>query len=82
MDGLKQRIKTPRFVFPGELLCEVEHWSRRGGSLETGSCDMEKPRADTIRTCSIYQKLKEKLKSADKTIQFLFLRKFRNDNQL
>lgn len=30
--------------------------------------DREKPRADTIRACSVYQKLKENLKSADMAI--------------
>lgn len=33
-----------------------------------GQWDMEKPRADTIRACSVYQKLKENLKSADMII--------------
>ena len=61
-------------AFREKLLCKVERRSRKCGSLEMRSRDVEKPRADTIRACSIYQKLKEKLKSAD-IIQFLFLRK-------
>lgn len=66
--GVRQRIKTNRFAFHEKLPWKVEHWSRKHGRLEMGSGDMEKPRADTIRACSVYQKLKENLKPADMTL--------------
>ena len=75
INGFRQRIKTNGFAFHEKVLWRVEHWSRKRRRLEMSSGDMEKPRADTIRACSVYQKLKENLKSADMTIKFLFLRK-------